>query len=127
MQFHDGDRCQAHYWRLLCGILGLLCFLLEEFLLRGGEWWRDEFECQLADGAGEPERRLIVMVIDAGARVRADVKGFVRGRRERDAVGDRFGIDVLAIHREHALAALAKSRPLVALEVENNGVFAGSE
>src|SRR5512144_2562074 len=96
-------------------LLALLCCLRLRFELEG----------QLVDLAGELERNIVAILQhrDTGARVLADVEGFVF--RERDRGGVFHGIPgrLLAVHGEYTRAPLAEPWSS-GLEVEDDGVLA---
>ena len=85
-----------------------------------------EFEGQLIDLAGELERNVVAVLDhrDAGARVLADVEGFVLRERDRGGVFQGFPGHFLAIHGQHARPTLAQTGT-IGLEVEDDGVLAG--
>ena len=87
---------------------------------------RSELEGQLVDLAGELERRVVAVLQhrDAGARVLADVEGFVLRERDRGGVLHGFLVHLLAVHGKHARAPLAQART-IGLEVEDDGMLAG--
>src|SRR6266404_4629959 len=89
---------------------------------------RSEVEGQLVDLTGELERRIVAILQhrDPGAGVLADVEGLVLRERDRRAVLNGFPGHFLAVHGEHACAALAETRP-IRLEVEDDGVLAGAQ
>ena len=82
-----------------------------------------EFEIHLADRAGEGEGHLVVGVVHRRARVGPDVEGLVHRQEDRGGVGDAVVRDVLAIHPQHAGAALGQARPVV-LEVKFESMLA---
>ena len=88
--------------------------------------FRFELEGQLVDLAGELERRVVAIFHqrDPGARVLADVEGFVLRERDRGGVFHGIPGHFLAVHGQHARASLAQTRT-VGLEVEDDGVLAG--
>ena len=88
---------------------------------------RFELEGQLVDLAGELERNIVAILQqrDPGAGVLADVEGFVLRERDRGGVFHGIPGHFLAVHGQHARAALAQART-VGLEVEDDGVLAGA-
>ena len=62
---------------------------------------------------------------DAGARVLADVEGFVLRERDRGGVFHGIPGHFLAVHEEHARPSLAQAWT-IGLEVEDDGVLAGA-
>ena len=71
---------------LLRRILCCLRLLFELLLLLGGR--RNQFECHLAELAGEAERQLVVLVVHPRAGIHADVQGLVDRQDGRDGVGN---------------------------------------
>ena len=63
---------------------------------------------------------------DAGARVAADVEGFVLREGDRGAMFHGILGHFLAVHGEHALPALAQAW-FIGLVVEDDGVLAGAQ
>ena len=61
-----------------------------------------------------------------GAGIAADVEGFVDRHEERDGVRNLLVGDFLAVHLQHAGAALAEAGSVVG-EVEDDGVLTGRE
>ena len=96
----------------------LLCRQLLRFEVKG----------ELVDRAGELERNIVAILQqrDAGARVLADVEGFVLRERDWGAMFHGIFGHFLAIHREHALPALAQAW-FIGLVVEDDGVLAGAQ
>ena len=98
--------------------------LLEELFLRSIQ--RNQLDRQLVELAGEPERRLVVVVVHARAGIHPDVEGLVNRHEERNGVRHRLAGDFLAVHRQDAGAALAETGTVV-FEVKHDGVLAGRE
>src|SRR5262245_19375502 len=88
-------------------------------------WLRLEFERQPVYLAGELEGGVIAILQqrDAGARVLADIEGFVLRERDWGGVFQRIPGHFPAVHEQHAGAALAQSWA-VGLEIEHDGMLA---
>ncbi len=89
---------------------------------------RAKIESQLVDLARELERTIITILDgrNSGAGIQPDVEVFVFGERDRSGVIHVLRVHFLAVHRQHARAALAETGA-VDLEVEHNGVLAGAQ
>src|SRR5262249_57249501 len=85
-----------------------------------------KLERQLVQLSIEAERHLIVLVLDWCSGINAHVEGFVDGHEEWRCVWDFICRNILAVHAQDARTALAETGAVV-LEVERDGVFAGSE
>src|SRR5271165_3361886 len=94
--------------------------------VRGRQLLRPEIEGHLGDFAREAERHLIIVVVHSGAGVHADVEGFVHRYEERNGARNLLVGDFLAVHLQHARAALSNARAVIG-EVEHNGVLARRE
>src|SRR5277367_160160 len=81
-----------------------------------------EIECQLVDGSGKAEGRIIGKV-HWRTRVESDVEALVGGHEKRNGVLHRLAVDLFAIHGQHAGTALADAGAIV-FEVEDYGVLA---
>src|SRR6266481_1374066 len=116
LRYFNRIRFRRCHWRQFCP------------WLRDGLKLRFELERQLVDLTGELERRIVAILQhrDPGAGVLADVEGLVLRERDRRAVLNGFPGHFLAVHGEHACAALAETRP-IRLEVEDDGVLAGAQ
>ena len=90
--------------------------------------FRFELERQLVYLAGKLERRIVAILDhrDPGPGVLADVEGLVLRERDRCAVFNGLPVHFLAVHGEHACAALAEART-IRLEVEDDGVLARAQ
>src|SRR5213075_1792881 len=99
---------------ICCGLLFLRRYLR-----------RPELEGQLVDRPGEAKWQCIA-VVHPGAGIHTDVEGFVDGHHQWDRVLDRLLGQFLAIHGEHAGAALGGTEAVV-FEVEHKRVLARLE
>src|SRR5271154_6900619 len=81
-----------------------------------------EVECQLVDGSGKAEGRIIGKV-HWRTRIESYVETLVGGHEERNGVLHRLAVDLFAIHGQHAGTALADAGAIV-FEVEGYGVLA---
>ena len=85
----------------------------QPFLVFGRQLRPVDLERQLVELAGERERHLVVLVVHRRAGVGADVEGLVPLQDERERVFHLLGGDFLAVHLEHAGAALADAAHVV--------------
>ena len=97
---------------------------LEQLFLRSIH--RNQLDRQLIQLAGEPERHLVVVVVHARAGIHPDIERLVKPLEKRNGMWHRLAGDFLAIHRQHAGAALAETGTVI-LEVKRDGVLAGRE
>src|SRR5262249_37418014 len=81
------------------GVLNGL-FVITRFLRR------PRLDHQLAELAGKTERRLVIFVIHARARINSDVKRLINRKERGDRVRDRLAGDFLAVNGQDAGAAL---------------------
>src|SRR6476620_4478144 len=95
-------------------------------LVRSHHLARSEFDSQFVELAGEAERRLVVLVVDARAGINPDIEGLVDRHEGRDRVWDRLAGDFLAVYRQNTGATFAHARTVV-LEVKQDGVFTRRE
>src|SRR5205823_6994386 len=77
---------------------GFFSFLLKEFLLFGRPIRRFELNGQLAELAGKAERRLIVLVVHAGAGIDTDIERLIDGEERRHGVRDGLLSYFLAVN-----------------------------
>jgi hypothetical protein len=94
---------------LLCLVSCLLGLLLEQLFFRRAHG--DQLDRQFIDLAGEPERRLVVLVLHARAGIHPDIESLVDGRDERNGVRDRITGDFLAIYRQTPVPPFTKPGP----------------
>ncbi len=96
-----------------------------------------ELDRELVELRGQRERRLVVRVVHAGQRVRADVEGFVPLQDHRQGLLHLLGLDVGAVDPEGSGPTLAHAAEVVegqracphavVLEVELHDVLAGGQ
>ena len=91
----------------------------------GQQLRRSEFEIHLADRAGEGEWHLVVGVVHRRARAGADVEGLVERQKDRSGMVDALVRDLLAVHPQHAAAALGHTGAVV-LEVKFKSMLASA-
>src|SRR5450631_2113646 len=96
------------------------------FLIRGKQLRRTELDGQFVDLAVECERHLVVLFVHRRAGVDADVEGLVSHLQERDRICLFSGGDDLAVHRQHAGAALRDAGAVIGV-VEHYRMLAGRE
>src|SRR5271166_5440797 len=75
-----------------------------------------DLDRQLVELGCQRERRLVVLVVHAGERVRADVEGFVPLQDHRQRFLHPLGRDLFAIHLQRASAWLAEAAEVVERE-----------
>ncbi len=88
--------------------LGLL--LQEHRLLRSG---RNQLDGQLVELAGEAERRLVVVVVHAGASVDPNIEGLINRNDRWDGVRDLLAVHLLTVYRKDASAALGHAGTVI--------------
>src|SRR5260221_3931655 len=67
---------------------------------------RSKIERHVVDLAVEPERHLVVLIVDPRAGIDPDVEGLVRGQQEWNGFGDLQSPNLAAVDLQHSGAAL---------------------
>src|SRR5215471_18394250 len=87
---------------------------------------RAQLDHQLAELAGKTERRLVIFVIYACARINSDVKRLINRKEGGGGVRDRLAGDFVAVNGQDARAALRLAGAII-FEIKYDCMFAGRE